>query len=303
MLRAKLNVAAIVLFAIAAAVATLVGRSVLYANARQDVVRSATLLMESASSIRTYTFDQVRPRLAPLQADEFLPQSVPAYAAQQTLQVLRKRLPGYSYKEATLNATNPADEAVGWEVGMVQQLRREPARREIVADRYDEDGQRHVVVARAIRIEQRECLACHSEPAAAPPSMIKVYGPARGFGWTLDQVVGAQIVSVPTELAESGARAALRSMLWLLLGIFAVLFVVLNVVLDRVVVAPLKRLSKLANEASLGRVADLGAFIDRRDEIGRLANAFERMMSGLRRAIGIIDRDPPPRTLRGTRGR
>jgi hypothetical protein len=40
---------------------------------------------------------------------QFLPQTVPAYAATETLAQLRKKYPNYDYKEATLNPTNPRD--------------------------------------------------------------------------------------------------------------------------------------------------------------------------------------------------
>ena len=51
--------------------------------------------------------------------------------------------------------------------------------------------------ARPFRLTDRGCLACHSTPAAAPPTMVDLYGNGNGFGWTLNDVIGAQIVSVP----------------------------------------------------------------------------------------------------------
>ena len=301
-LRARFNLALFALFVVVGIGAAVATQKLVYDGARRDLVRSAALMMESATAVRSYTFDQVRPRLTPLLAQAFLPQSVPAYAASQTMLALQRRMPGYLYKEATINATNPADEAVGWEVGLVQDLRRQPAGAQVVVERYDDEGRPQLVVARSIVIEKPECLACHSEPAVAPASMIRVYGPARGFGWSLNQVIGAQIVAVPLQVADVAAREAARSLAIVLLGLFAVLLVALNVMLGRIVVTPLNRLARLANDASLGRAADFSKFTDRRDEIGSLANAFTRTLTGLRRAIGIIDRDPAaPKTVRSER--
>jgi HAMP domain-containing protein len=299
-LRAQLNLALAALFLIAGGVAALLVHRLLYDNARSEVVRNAGLILESATAIRAYTVDQVRPHLAPLLADDFLPQIVPAYAATQTLAAMRRRYPDFVYKEATVNATNPADEAAGWEVGVVQQMRQDATAGELVMDRYDESGRRHVTLARPIRIEQPECLACHSEPVAAPPTMIKAYGPARGFGWKLHQTVGAQIVSVPTERAEAAAAAVFRSFMSIQLAVFAVLFVALNLLLDHVVVRPVRRLALIATEASLGRAADFRDFAGRRDEIGSLADAFLRTLTGLRRAIGIMEKGAPPTVGAGT---
>lgn len=305
-LRAQLNLALAALFVVVGGIAALLVHRVLLDGARDEVVRNAGLILESAIAIRSYTVDQVGPRLSPLLADSFPPQTVPAYAATQTLHALQRKYPDFQYKEATLNATNPADEAAGWEVRVVQQLRQQPGSAELVLDRYDESGRRHVTVARPIRIEQPECLACHSDPAVAPPSMIKAYGPARGFGWQLHQTIGAQIVSVPTERAEVVAEAVFRTFMLILLAVFAVLFVALNVLLDRVVVRPVRRLSLIATEASFGRAANFRDFAGRRDEIGTLADAFLRTLSGLRRAIGIMEQgtaapQPPPGTTPAAR--
>ena len=50
-------------------------------------------------------------------------------------------------------------------------------------------------VARPIKIGNGACLACHSEPSAAPASLVRTYGDQNGFGWKLNEIVGAQVVS------------------------------------------------------------------------------------------------------------
>ena len=56
-------------------------------------------------------------------APEFLPQSVPFYAASQNFLKLREHHPEYAYKEATFNPTNPRDRATDWEADLIQQFR------------------------------------------------------------------------------------------------------------------------------------------------------------------------------------
>ena len=82
-------------------------------NAKQEVLRNAGLMMEAALSIRGYTVTQVKPHLESQLAETFLPQTVPAYAATETFNTLRKKYPDFTYKEATLNPTNPRDRARG----------------------------------------------------------------------------------------------------------------------------------------------------------------------------------------------
>ena len=56
--------------------------------------------MEAALAIWGYTIEQVRPHLELQLTRVFLPQSVPAYAATETFNTLRKKYPDCSYKEA-----------------------------------------------------------------------------------------------------------------------------------------------------------------------------------------------------------
>jgi protein-histidine pros-kinase len=79
-------------------------------------------MMGSAGAMRTYTFKQVAPLLQEHQAriDTFLAQTVPAYAATEAFNYLHGDYPDYTYKEATLNATNLRDRAVDWEADVIQ---------------------------------------------------------------------------------------------------------------------------------------------------------------------------------------
>ena len=64
------------------------------------------------------------------------------------------------------------------------------------------------------------CLTCHSTPEVAPATMIKLYGPANGFGWKLNEVVGAQVVSVPMALPLRNAQHAFYTFMGSLLAVF-----------------------------------------------------------------------------------
>ena len=78
---------------------------------------------------------QVKPHLEGQLADNFLPQTVPAYAATETFNSLRKKYPDFTYKEATLNPTNPRDRADSWEVDIVNQFRNSADLKEFVGQR------------------------------------------------------------------------------------------------------------------------------------------------------------------------
>lgn len=79
-------------------------------NAREEVLRNARLMMDIALAVRAYTVEQVKPHFDKQLRDVFLPQTVPAFAATETLSHIQKKYRDYGYKEATLNPTPPATE-------------------------------------------------------------------------------------------------------------------------------------------------------------------------------------------------
>ena len=209
-------------------------------------------------------------------------------AKNKTLAELRKKYPNYNYKEATLNPTNPRDRASDWEADLVQNFRNRPDSKEITGQRDTPTG-RSLYVAHPIRIETAACLPCHSTPGVAPPSMIKVYGNANGFGWKLNEVVGAQVVSVPMSVPLENANQAFRTFMVSLAGVFGAVFVVLNLMLSSLIIGPVSRMSAAADKISTGDFDQPEFPEEGKDEVAVLANAFNRMRRSLEKAMQMID--------------
>ena len=125
----KFNLVFIVVFLLGWGATAYVTRQLLERNAQQEVLQHARFMLEKALAVRSYTSTQVAPLLETQMKYSFLPQSVPAFSATEVLAKLAKTYPEYSYKEATLNPTNPRDRAVEWEVGRHLGIQ-EPARAE-----------------------------------------------------------------------------------------------------------------------------------------------------------------------------
>jgi Protein of unknown function (DUF3365) len=64
-----------------------------------------------------------------------------------------------------------------------------------------------------IRVYSQSCLSCHASAEDAPREMTKMYGKTNGFGWKLNDLIGAQIVSVPARLVNESADAAVTRVL------------------------------------------------------------------------------------------
>src|SRR3954469_9532061 len=98
----KFNLVLLGIFALGFALAGYISHNVLQANAREEILQNARVMMESALASRSYTNTQIKPLLDTQLKYVFLPQTVPAYAATEQFNDLRKNYPDYSYKEATL---------------------------------------------------------------------------------------------------------------------------------------------------------------------------------------------------------
>jgi len=282
----RLNVVFITAFVVVGWIAHEVCASLQQADARREVLATAGLMLDSALASRAYTADEIDPLLVAHIQDGFPPQSIPFYAATQTFAALRKLHPDFTYKEATLNPTNPRDRATDWEADIIDQFRNHPASQQIEGERATPVG-RSLYLARPIRA-QPECLSCHGLPAAAPAALITRYGHDNGFGWQANEVIGAQIVSVPFAAAVEGARRLFSSVTAVIVVVLVVLLGIINVTLYWFVMRPLGRIARHADEVSLGRATGEAFASGGDDEIAALGAAFERMRKSLDKAMKMI---------------
>ena len=287
----KFNLVFVLIFLLGLAVTGAMTRQMLERNAQEETLQHARFLLEKALAVRSYTSTQVAPLLETQMKYTFLPQSVPAFSATEVLAKIQKNHPEYSYKEATLNPTNPRDRAVEWEADVIAEFRKSPDSKEFVGQR-DTPAGRALYIARPIKIADGACLRCHSTVEAAPRTLVEKYGPANGFGWQLGEVVGAQMVSVPMAVPMARAHGAWALFMGMLSAVFVTIAIALNVMLWWLVIRPVTRLSRLADRVSLGELSAPSFALGARDEIGRLATSFSRMRRSLVQAMRMLEGAP-----------
>ena len=283
----RVNLALVVAFAVGASITGLACRALLQRNAEREIQAEAKLMMDSAFAARDYTSTQIAPLLRAQMQKEFLPQSVPAYAATEHFLRLHASRPDYSYLEATLNPTNLRDRATDWQADIIQRFRDDTNAREISGERDTPMGP-SLYLAKPIRA-QTECLACHSTPASAPPTVIARYGSSNGFGWQVGDVVGAQVVSVPLASAASRATRAFHAFLGSLAAVFIVLLLVVNLVLYFLVVRPVRRMARIADRVSVGDNDAPHFPTSGGREIADLGHSFNRMRHSLDKALKLLE--------------
>jgi protein-histidine pros-kinase len=120
--------------------------------------------------------------------------------------------------------------------------------------------------------------------------MIKRYGSANGFGWQPQEIVGASIVSVPSAVTMERAKQTFLFFMGVLAAAFLVVLIVINLLLQALVIRPVARMSKVAEQVSLGHL-DVAEYQKRgNDEIASLSASFNRMRKSLEAALHLLDR-------------
>jgi len=287
----KFNLVLISILSLALVGAGYFSYELLQKNARREVVDHAGMMMETALAIRGYTVSEVRPLLQAQLKHTFLPQSVPAYAATKSFETLRKQPAHheYSYKEATLNPTNPLNRATDWENDIIRAFRDGAAGKQIMTVRETARGPL-LHLARPIKIKKESCLNCHGRADEAPESMLALYNSrTNGFGWKLNEIVGAQIVTVPIEVPREAANQAFINFMLMMIAIFVFMIIALNILLRRIIIKPIIRMAKQADEISMGQMNSPEFNEVGNDELSILGTSFNRMRRSLQKAIRMLE--------------
>lgn len=291
----KLNLILLVVFLIIVVVNGIILSQILQKNAEQEITSKAALLIETMGSVRDYTSTQINPELAPRleTEDQFLPQTVPGYSAREVFENLRKReqYRDFFYKEATLNPTNLRDKADTFESEIVNQFRNQSTLKEQSGFRSLAGGD-IFYVARPIAISNQTCLRCHSTPAAAPKSQLISYGSDNGFGWKLNEIVGAKIVSVPASKILADARRLQLLVIGILTAGCVIAIIILNLFLRNSIVKPLTEMSQWSKALSTGNTSDEFKHVAK-DEIGILATSLNRLKVSLEMAMNMLNPNNP----------
>ena len=290
-LLAKFNLILLSVFGVGGLIIAWFAYSFLINNARREVLDQAQLMVASAKAVRDYTADDLSPLLQqnPLHRVKFLVESVPFYAASTTFNRLRKSYPDFAYKEASLNPTNPEDRATDWETDVIHGLRDHPEQHEVVGERETPTG-RSLYVAQPIKTDA-SCLECHSLPANAPHAMVTAYGAANGFGWKLNKLVGAQIISVPMSVPVQIAQRAFFNLMVILVLTLLTCILALDATVYWFVIRPLRVVCDSGDRISKGEKDLPPLVVSGSDEIASVTTSFNRMRVSLAKALAMLEQE------------
>ena len=284
-LLAKFNLLLLVIFVAGFFGVSYFIRAFLKQDASEQTLQQAKLMISSARSTRDYTEQEIDPLLerSPEAAKRFLPQTIPFHAANVTFQHLHSDFPDYTYKEAALNPTNLRDRADQWEGDIISYFRGHPGATEFTGERQTAVGS-SISYAKPISADAG-CLKCHGSPSEAPATEIAAYGSSNGFGWQPHEIVGAQIVSVPTEVPMRAAQNALHKLMLYLAALYLATIVAVDAALYVLVIRPLRRIAVAAENISKGDMSQPHFDSHGADEIAQTAASFNRLYVSLGKAM------------------
>ncbi|WP_375475947.1 DUF3365 domain-containing protein [uncultured Nostoc sp.] len=288
---AKFNLLLILVFIVGILGSGVALSSVLQGRAQNEVASQAQILIQMVNAVRDYTQNRIDPLLEPrLDTNPtFMPEVVPTFSSKEVFENFRKK-PEYKnffHKDATLNPTNLADKADNFEAPLVERFRNDSKILEITGFRNLSEGE-VFYIAQPLKITQAKCLRCHSTPDQAPKSQLATYGSENGFGWQLNQIVSAQIISVPSQEIFASAKRTWTLIMGLLITIFAIVVFLINFLIKKYVIQRIRKIEKIAQKVSVG---DMSADFEEssNDEIGGLAEAFNRMKASLKIALEMLN--------------
>jgi HAMP domain-containing protein/LAS superfamily LD-carboxypeptidase LdcB len=286
----KVNLILVIVFVVGLLISGTALSKVLENKTESEVSSKALMLMQTANSVRKYTNDKVQPLLLPKldTQEQFIPESIPTYSVREVFEIFRKQkdYSNFLYKDATLNPTNLRDKADDFETNIVKEFRQNQASLTTSGFRTI-SGEKLFYTAKPFKIEQESCLRCHNTPEQAPKSQLNTYGREHGFGWKLNDIVATQIIYVPAQDIFNSANRSFLIVLGVLITIFTAIIVVINLLLKQTVLKRIKRIAIVAEQVSVG---DMDASFGKqdKDEIGALAEAFNRMKYSLEIALKML---------------
>jgi HAMP domain-containing protein len=255
----------------------------------QEKIKTALTFSEAS---RAYVREVLRPKIEQLLAsasgcikDDFIleAQSSSFFTA-SVFRMVNEELPDFKLRQVAFNPINPKNNPDETEAKIIAFLRQNSAKE--FSGVLEKEGDRYFFYASAVVVES-ECLRCHYSVEAMPKSVQAIYKPTQDPKWEVGKVQGAVVVYMPFEKVILRAQLEGLKNGLLLFGLFFGITLLLLIALERLVFRPLELLKSRAEEIAKGNV-DEPIEIQGEDEIGRLAQAFERMRVSIKKVMDLL---------------
>lgn len=258
----------------------------------QEAHNRIKIVLNFTHATRSYVDEKLRPVLeAELQNKMILEGMSATFMTRSLIEIFRKTMPNYLYKQATLNPLNLVNQADDFEAKLIQTFQKNPELQETTGYRHL-NNEELFYFAQPIRVKSH-CLQCHSEPLIAPQEIIARYGNTHGFYWKNGEIVSALMLYVPTKDLHKQATILFNALLTAFVLLTLVIIGVVYILFERLVNRRLQKITQVmeqtASHSNHGiQLVDIKSL----DEIGRMSIAFNQMSQQLKNSIdGLEDKN------------
>ncbi len=255
----------------------------LEASLISNVYEKSEVILAELEATRKYVSDILRPKVSSLiPGDEFVLEAMStSYVSRQIMERFEKTFPEFHYKRAAMRPRAHLNQADRFEAEILSRFQKDPSLMDwqgLVTNHKDE---RFFVRMVPIRMEAA-CLRCHGQQQNAPAKLLDLYGSDRGFGRSLGDIAGMDVLSFPVESAMNQIRHRTIAIVGpAIIAMMVALFMVMAF-FRKLVVNRIALLKKFFSEfVSYG--SDLSRRINdvQQDEIGAVCRAFNKMADKL----------------------
>ena len=224
-----------------------------------------------------------------VEKDRFYPALMSGFVVTRaTWDRFKKTLPGYMFKQATIDPLFPDNKADGDETEIINEFRADDTKKRLEGV-INKQGEDFFYIATPIKIIKKGCLRCHGNPADAPKDQIEIYGTENGYNWKMGDTVATFIVYVSISKAMEEAKKTAAVLILIGAGTILLLIVSIWFFINGSVVKPILTLSARTEEVSLGRNLQETIVHKANDEIGHLASAINRLRISLVKVLKKMD--------------
>ncbi len=255
----------------------------------EEKVKTAITFSDSAreyvrKTLRPVLFDFLGRAKGCIQEDFILEGQSSSFFTASIFNMVNEKMPDFQLRQVAFRPINPKNEPTPEEANIINFMKINNKKEYVGV--IEINGQRYFVHAYG-KVAEAGCMQCHYKREAMPKTLLAKYNPPYDPNWKVGELVGAVIVSVPFEtiILKAQLNGLIRGLA--VFGIFLGITAFILVALDRLVFKPVEELQRKAEEIAKGNV-DEPIEVMSDDEIGRLAEAFERMRVSIKKVMDLL---------------
>ncbi|MFN7065934.1 MAG: DUF3365 domain-containing protein [Aquificaceae bacterium] len=235
-------------------------------------------------TLRPLIFDLLERAKGCVQEDFILEAQSSSFFTASTFSIFNEKMPDFKLRQVAYNPINPKNEPKPEEAKIIDFMRATNSKE--YTGIVEIEGKKFFVHAFG-KVADAGCMLCHSKREVMPKTLVTKYNPQYDPNWQVGELVGAVIVSSPMDLVIT--RAQLNGIIrgLVVFGIFVGISLFILIALDRLVFKPIEELQRKAEDIARGNL-DEEIEVKSEDEIGKLAESFERMRVSIKKVMDLL---------------